>query len=988
MSDYTRSITWSDATKRNPCPICGKPDWCSVSADGKWVVCRRLLTHEGVRKEDKNGCEYYLYCLDVNHSHFRDFEFPVVPCKKKADPDILDRIYSEFLSFPELALIEPHRKNLRRRGLLDEEINRRQYRSLPVRHRAAIARRLVEQFGARVCAMVPGLYQKDKPNRPYWSFAGQAGLLIPVRDRRQRITALKVRADDDNAPRYSYVSSAKHDGPGPGAQVHMSSMEGVNPIEVRLTEGELKADASTFLSGILTLSIPGASQWPLALPVLEELKAQTVRLAFDADYRTNPHVARALFQTYESLKQEGYEIRIESWDEQDGKGIDDALANGADIRYISPEEIHKCMSDLQDAPGAPDDSPQELDPLPYRETPKGIVYIQQVKGGESSLPLCNFNARIIEEIECDDGLESLLSFLIEGKNSMGMPLPRIEIPSDEYAYMNWVTEYWGSRAIIMAGFRIKEHLRTAIQMLSENVKRRTLYMYTGWKRIGGQWMYLHNDGAVGTVGPKMDIHILLDSRMKHYSLPDPPPEEEAKEAVRASLQFLDIAPLSVSTPLLAGAYLAPLSEAKPIDFSIFLAGQTGSQKSELSAMIQAHYGPSFNSRCLPGNWSATANALEKMAFQAKDAVMVVDDFSPTGTKSDIDRLHRDADRLLRAQGNRSGRGRMKIDASLRPEYYPRGLILSSGEDLPKGESLRSRMLILEIRPGEVDLNVLSRMQERARKGILSAAMSGYIQWLAGSMDQLQQELPERQTAWRDRILQNAPHARTPDIMASLLVGWEMFMEYAIETGAIDDQERSRLHQQAVETFMQLLHAQKNYLEDEEIHLRFLSLVNAALDGGYAHLADIETGGEPVESPGSWGWKQVSSTDGYMDKSVWKPQGRAIGWIEWKDEEHSIIYLEPDAAFACLQRLAKEQDKPITISQRTMWKRLKEKGLMAYDEETHKRNSVRKVVQGRRKNVFPIFIYILSSICGPTGPTAPFDEKAEENDGFCVDQLPF
>ena len=34
--------TWHNVTKREPCPICHKPDWCTVSNDGMMCVCRRV----------------------------------------------------------------------------------------------------------------------------------------------------------------------------------------------------------------------------------------------------------------------------------------------------------------------------------------------------------------------------------------------------------------------------------------------------------------------------------------------------------------------------------------------------------------------------------------------------------------------------------------------------------------------------------------------------------------------------------------------------------------------------------------------------------------------------------------------------------------------------------------------------------------------------------------------------------------------------------
>src|SRR5262245_64062034 len=96
----------------------------------------------------------------------------------------------------------------------------------------------------------------------------------------------------------------------------------------------------------------------------------------------------------------------------------------------------------------------------------------------------------------------------------------------------------------------------------------------------------------------------------------------------------------------------------------------------------------------------------------------------------MQRMHRDADRLLRAQGNRSGRQRMRADTSLRPAKPPRGLLISTGEDVPRGQSLRARMLILDVAPGAVDWKKMTACQEDAAASIYGQAMAGFVQWLA------------------------------------------------------------------------------------------------------------------------------------------------------------------------------------------------------------------------------------------------------------------
>jgi hypothetical protein len=97
---------------------------------------------------------------------------------------------------------------------------------------------------------------------------------------------------------------------------------------VRLTEGELKADAVQALTGLPTVSVPGASSWRPALAVLKELGCKAVRLALDADAGDKPAEARALASCADALTAAGFAVELARWAAADGKGLDDLLVDG------------------------------------------------------------------------------------------------------------------------------------------------------------------------------------------------------------------------------------------------------------------------------------------------------------------------------------------------------------------------------------------------------------------------------------------------------------------------------------------------------------------------------------------------------------------------------------------------------------------------------------------------------------------------------------
>jgi hypothetical protein len=441
-----------------------------------------------------------------------------------------------------------------------------------------------------------------------------------------------------------------------------------------------------------------------------------------------------------------------------------------------------------------------------------LVCVRPTQHGPVEVALTNFDARIVGQTTLDDGAEKRTVLQVEGTLCGGRALPRVEVPAELFAGMRWVLSSWGTQACVNAGMGIADHVRVALQRLSGDVPTRTVYAHAGWREIDGQWCYLHAAGAVGPDGAVAGVEVSLPDALGGYRLPGPPEGSDLATAVRASLAVLDCAPDRITAPVLGAAYRAVLG---PADYSIHLSGPTGAGKTELAALAQQHWGAGLDARHLPGSWASTGNSLEGLAFAAADALLCVDDFAPTGSTTDVARVHREADRLLRAQGNRSGRMRCRPDGTLRPARMPRGTILSTGEDVPRGQSLRARALVLELAPGDVDWGRVSACQRDAAANVYALAMAGYVRHLAADYHDIRQGLAAATAHPRERILAEGLHARTPGIIADLAAGWQHWLDFAAEVGAIDGDTRGVLARRVWVALLEVAGSQGEHLQAAE-----------------------------------------------------------------------------------------------------------------------------------------------------------------------------
>ena len=511
-------------------------------------------------------------------------------------------------------------------------------------------------------------------------------------------------------------------------------------------------------------------------------------------------------------------------------------------------------------------------------------------------PLCNFTAEITEDVARDDGETVTRFFTVRGRLADGTPLPPVRIESDRFEKMTWVTAHWGTRAVIRAGATVRDQVREAIQLRSTDVTARYVYTHTGWQEIDGKRVYLTASGALGLGGVVVELGRDLD----RYRLPTQP--EDPAGAMRASLRFLEVGPDTVTVPFWAAVYLAPIAEILYPAFVLWAYGISGAMKSTLAALALSHYGH-FTDRDL-FLWGSTRNYLEKLCFLAKDALLVIDDFCPQSDPYRSREMEQNAAHIVRAVGNRAGRGRLAGDLSLRTVYRPRAMVLSTGELVPEGFSETARILTVEMRRGDVDLDRLTDAQAEADR--YPHALAGYILWLADNWDDLARTLPEEHRNFRAGLMMEYRnyHLRVSDTLATLYLGFHLGLTYAVEMGALGEAEAAVWRERGWAALKACAEVQGWRVERERPTLLFLQVLSGLVAQGKAKLYP-KSSREYVPEPGA----------------------ELLGWYD-----DNYLYLLPEASYHLVARYLREEGRHFPVRETTLRKYLAEEGYLDRGED--------------------------------------------------------
>ena len=971
----TSALTPYRANSYNPCPQCGENDKCVAIPQNTvtHVWCERQssdLPSQGWGLSPSHDIWYHR--RDANGLPQTDHKPRIhLIDKPLASQAVQDSILCEIARL--LPLSDHHRAMLQARGYTDESIARYGFWSLPVQEsdRYAIAAHLLHAHE------IAGIYGMAKDNTGVFGFLLQvdgSALMEPRRNIEGLTTGYQYTPDIPTLDKKGKVTN-KHKNPprmSPKGEPHIAQPAHKTSTDIWYTEGIHKANLTADHVGCIALGAMGIGNYKAMAPVAFQLdtnKRARHIIAIDRD-AWNGKDENALAHALHDM---GYQVCTARWDGE-AKGPDDAIQASATFTISTWQDDRAKTSD--------NETPQ--DDLEYEMTPQGILWRKGTKqqGDYTQTLISNFTATITDDIIEDDGVESQRMYSVTAQQ--GTKRATFQVSAKDFTAMNWIPEHLGATATIKPQQSLVNHVKYAIQTTSQPQVSH-VFTHTGWRDIDGHMVYLHADGAIrGTelgmlgenrqlendympnklasqeVAPRLDIerenndirhfrhfrHVnyippsltRLGEALVRYSLP---PVEDIKAAIRASLQFAELAPDSITMPLYASIWRAPLGA---VDYSVHITGQTGRGKSELAALCQQHYGRDMHAKALPASWESTDNSLEQILSSAKDTLLTIDEFKPTGAKNDIDRLHKKADRIFRSVGNGSTRQRLDSNLQQRAERRPRCLILSTGEDTPRGGSLKARCVLVDMTVSVTSGSAakkLSACQRDANNGLYAQAMTGYIQWLLPRIQEVQRDLPNQIAKIRDSMQLDGNHARTSTNTANMLLGLDYFLAYAVESGAITAADSTQYRQRAYMAFLALAEnaAQENHEERPSEIWR--NAIVSAIASKSCHLTDMYG-----VCPGlQYGWHEVNIGE---DKAYNHANGDCIGYIDIaKGDSEGDIYILPTVAYKVIDRLV-----GMTTTEKMLRKYLLQDGLLKTTglDTSHNAIAIRKMIQGNQQYV--------------------------------------
>lgn len=243
---------------------------------------------------------------------------------------------------------------------------------------------------------------------------------------------------------------------------------------------------------------------------------------------------------------------------------------------------------------------------------------------------------------------------------------------------------------------------------------------------------------------------------------------------------------------------------------------------------------------------------------------------------------------------------------MREPRPPQGNVIVTAEFAPDiGESGTARLFCIEMKPGGINLPLLTEAQDKALEGKYAACMRGYTDMVKFFADKgevcgiLKSKFMTYRSKWRERLRENEIqfHDRLPDTLACLEIGFS-FMEIFLSAETDFGEEDIAVLNARFESVLLRLAARQceSVEQDRPTHI-FLRKLYSLIECGQVCLIPASSRLETLPK----------------------------NYIGYEDETY--YYLLLDVSHKAVKRLCGEQDEGFAISAKSLAKALADEGLI-------------------------------------------------------------
>lgn len=506
------------------------------------------------------------------------------------------------------------------------------------------------------------------------------------------------------------------------------------------------------------------------------------------------------------------------------------------------------------------------------------------------IPIPKKQVRVKKEIQDEVYIE--ISFIIDGNKQ----IDNIKLTALDMTNAKWVTSYLGMDAIVYPG-KEKEFL-LIIKKLFRHVETVQEYSNIGWiKQSNGQYKYLDYNGSLGDG----DIKVNIEDNFSKYTFPRE--NGDIGVAINQVLGLLEVVEKRIAYILLSLVYLCPLLEfighkSKLPEFVVWLYGFTGTHKTTIAKLFLSHFG-NFNSG-VPASFNDIYASIERKAYKLKDSLLLLDDFCPQQSYRETQNINTIAEKVVRAYGDRTSRGRLTVTMESQTQFIPRGMMIITGESTVPGNSTAARLIPISLNKDNVNLNKLTEAQEHT--DLLGISMREYILWIEkeanSNCEDFVDTLNENYKVWLDDIRENAveTHGRSYEAVAWLLVALDLMYQFFCSIGVVKEEEAGLALEEARDEFLELIKVKDELTKAENPIDLFLDTIKDLLTSQSITVKDLDSG----EVIGN----KYKAIEGYCDSEYYYFNSNTIyGLVKIKLSKAGIYFQLPIRAL--LKQLADE-----------------------------------------------------------------------------------